>query len=158
MQPKHSQSYNTIFSIDGSGAYDTIARPSMLRSPRKGRGSRHVPAPWGNSMPAPPHTFGTTAMASRMNSPKQKVVNKEAHSCLLLSLGQRTALQSVTNHLRPGKMLFTFLDPWGPRLGWQLHATTRTRPHDLREACGLHQLQHTRNQHNLLLQRSRLAK
>ncbi|CAK8990588.1 Retrotransposable element SLACS 132 kDa protein (ORF2) [Includes: Reverse transcriptase] [Durusdinium trenchii] len=102
---------NTILSIDGVGAYDTIARSSMLQALAEVEGTNTCLA-FVRQFYATTSTYIWHDHNGQPHEVSQAEGGEQGDPLMpaLFSLGQRTALQTVHSNLEPGETLFAFLD------------------------------------------------
>ena len=102
---------HTILSVDGIGAYDNISRNSMLQ------GLRDVPAancclPFVNMFYGAPSHYIWHSATGEAHIISQAEGGEQGDPLMpaLFSLGQRSALQTIQEHLLPNESLLAFLD------------------------------------------------
>ena len=102
---------NTVLSIDGIGAYDTISRGAMLNALQEVPEANRC-SPFVHMFYSQPSTYVWHDNAGRPHTITQAEGGEQGDPLMpaLFSLGQKAALQAVQQHLQPGEYLFAFLD------------------------------------------------
>ena len=102
---------STILSIDGIGAYDTIARASMLQALAEVEGANTC-LPFVRQFYATTSTYIWHDHSGQPHEVLQAEGGEQGDPLMpaLFPLGQRAALQTAHSNLQPGETLFAFLD------------------------------------------------